>query len=75
MEFPLTYALHDSAEWVKDRLLTSLQCKLLDPFLESIPIPPRDTKASRILNMELVYSYTHCPVVSKREETIKSLSC
>jgi hypothetical protein len=59
------------AEWVKNRLLTSLPYKLLDPLAESIPVPPLDTKAFPVLKLHVSYGCTHCPIVSKREEEIR----
>jgi hypothetical protein len=60
-----------TVEWVKNRLLTSLPCELLDPLVESIPVPPSDTKAFPILKLHVGYGCTHCPIVSKREEEIR----
>ena len=60
-----------TTEWVKNRLLTSLPCELLDPLAESIPVPPPDTKAFPVLKLHVGYGCTHCPIVSKREEEIR----
>ena len=56
---------------MKNRLLTSLPCELLNPLAESIPLPPSDTKAFLALKLHVGFGCTHCPVVSKREEEIK----
>jgi hypothetical protein len=60
-----------TTEWVKNRLLTSLPCELLNPLAETIPVPPLDTKAFPVLKLYVSYGCTHCPIVSKREEEIK----
>jgi hypothetical protein len=60
-----------TAEWVKNRLLTSLLCELLDPLAESIPVPPLDMKAFLVLKLHIGYGCTYCPIVSKREEEIR----
>jgi hypothetical protein len=58
-------------DWVKNRLLTSLLCELLNPFAETIPVPLSDTKAFPVLKLHVGYGCTHCPIVSKREEEIR----
>jgi len=60
-----------AAEWVQDRLLTSLPYVLLDPVVEGIPLPPADAKAFPFLKVHVGYSCTHCPAVSKREDEIR----
>ena len=60
-----------AVEWVQDRLLPSLPCALLDPVVESIPVPPTDARAFPILKVQLGYGCTHCPAVSKREDEIR----
>ena len=42
-------------EWVQDRLLPSLPCALLDPVIESIPVPPADAKAFPVLKVHVSY--------------------
>lgn len=69
--YPEFETKRSTTEWVKDRLLTSLPCELLDPFAESIPMPPPDTKAFPVLKLHARYGCTHCPIVSKREEEIR----
>ena len=56
---------------MKDRLLTSLLYELLNPFAESLPIPPPDTKAFPVLKVYVRYGYTYYSIVSKREEEIR----
>jgi hypothetical protein len=60
-----------TTEWVKNRLLTSLPCELLDPLSESIPVPPAKTKAFPVLRLHVGYGCSHCSIVSKREEEIR----
>lgn len=69
--YPKFEIKQSTTKWVKDRLLTSILCELLDPFVESIPVPPLDTKAFLVLKLHIRYSCTHCPVVSKRKEEIR----
>jgi hypothetical protein len=58
-------------EWVQDRLLPSLPCALLDPVVESIPVPLADAKAFPVLKIHVGYRCTYCPAVSKREDEIR----
>jgi hypothetical protein len=60
-----------SIEWVQDRLLPSLPCALLDPVVESIPVPPADAKAFPVLKVHVGYGCTYCPAVSKSEDQIR----
>jgi len=69
--YPEFETKRSTIDWVKNRLLTSLPCELLNPLAESIPLPPSDTKAFPVLKLHVGYGCTHCPVVSKREEEIR----
>jgi hypothetical protein len=44
---------------------------LLDPVVESIPVPPADAKAFPFLKVHVGHGCTHCPAVSKREDEIR----
>lgn len=71
--YPKFETKRSTIKWVKDRLLTSLPCELLDPFAGSIPVPPPDTKAFPVLKLHVGYGCTHCPIVSKRGGDKKTL--
>jgi len=61
-------------EWVQVRRLPSLPCALLDPTVESIHVPPADTKAFPVLKVHVGYGCRYCPAVSKREDEISKHS-
>jgi hypothetical protein len=69
--YPEFETKRSTIDWVKNRLLTSLPCELLNPFAETIPVPLSDTKAFPVLKLHVGYGCTHCPIVSKREEEIR----
>jgi hypothetical protein len=69
--YPEFETKRSTIDWVKNRLITLLPYELLNPLAKSIPLPPLDTKAFPVLKLHVGYGYTHCPIVSKREEEIR----